>query len=47
VPRRLERAGYSPRLRKAGKQVIYEAADLDAWAARIKSGPLAFTSELR
>jgi hypothetical protein len=45
--RNLRTVGGGPSFRKAGKQVIYEAADLDAWAARITSGPLASTSEVR
>ena len=39
--------GGGPSFHKHGHSVIYDAADLDAWAARIKSGPLASTSELR
>jgi len=41
----LRTKGGGPAFRKAGPQVIYEAADLDAWAARIKTGPLASTSD--
>jgi hypothetical protein len=36
-----------PLFPKAGRDVIYEAADLDAWADQVKSGPLACTSEAR
>jgi hypothetical protein len=45
--RNLRHVGGGPAFRKAGQQVIYEAADLDAWAGKVKSGPLASTSEVR
>jgi hypothetical protein len=43
----LRTRGGGPPFRKAGTQVIYEAADLDQWAAGYKSGPLASTSQAR
>jgi hypothetical protein len=40
----LRSRGGGPPFRKVGRDVIYEAADLDAWAAKVKSGPLTSTS---
>jgi hypothetical protein len=37
--------GGGPSFHKDGRAVIYDAAELDAWAARTKSGPLASTSQ--
>jgi hypothetical protein len=44
---KLRSIGGGPPFRKAGSQVIYDAADLDRWAGQIKSGPLASTSQTR
>jgi hypothetical protein len=41
----LRTRGGGPRFRKAGRDVIYDAADLDSWAVKVKSGPFASTSE--
>lgn len=35
-----------PPFRKVGQDAIYEPADLDGSAGKVKSGPLASTSEL-
>jgi hypothetical protein len=43
----LRSRGGGPPFRKAGRDVIYEPADLDGWAAKAKSGPLASTSQAR
>jgi hypothetical protein len=43
----LRTRGGGPPFRKAGRDVIYEAADLDSWAGRIKSPAVGSTSELR
>lgn len=43
---KLRCVGGGPSFRKVGRDVIYEAAELDAWAGQVKSGPLASTSEV-
>jgi hypothetical protein len=40
----LRNRGGGPPFHKVRRDVVYEAADLDAWAAKVKSGPLASTS---
>jgi hypothetical protein len=38
--------GGGPKFQKAGRQVIYTAELLDAWAEEIKTRPISSTSEL-
>ncbi len=38
--------GGGPRFRKANRNPLYDAAELDAWAAEITSAPVRSTSEL-
>lgn len=40
----LRNRGGGPPFHKMARDVIYEPADLDAWAAKVKSGPLMSTS---
>ena len=42
---KLRCTGGGPPFRKVGRDVIYEARDLDSWAGKVKSGPLASTSD--
>jgi hypothetical protein len=44
---KLRCVGGGPPFRKVGRDVIYDAGDLDAWAGKVKSGPLASASEVR
>jgi hypothetical protein len=44
---KLRSVGGGPLFHKFGRSVICGAGDLDAWAGKVKSGPLAFTSEGR
>jgi hypothetical protein len=43
---KLRCVGGGPPFREVGRDVIYEAGDLDGWAGSVKSGPLASTSEI-
>ena len=44
---KLRTIGGGPLFRKAGRSVLYDPEHLDVWAAKIKSAPVASTSELR
>jgi hypothetical protein len=44
---KLRCVGGGPSFYKVGRDVIYNVSDLDAWAGKVKSGPLASTSEGR